>query len=245
MSYLPTSSPDLGVLHCRRVDDEKLAAAHRDALLEGDVLSHDAAHLNCKTNFSRDTVSPSPGRMWKDLTHRVRLCPLRLLQRAIYQLHIIQRCLPPPLRLQNLRNLFAQGRDVIGLVGEEQHRLRKQVRRRMDHSKRQRQLEHGRVVRLPFALHLGPIDGVVVTRHLFSLGRRLLLGGAPLFDHDVDERARLLQVLLHKAAVREEPVHQGAQEPGHKGELYRGQEGDDGVVLCDAQPVLVAAELIA
>lgn len=80
---------------------------------------------------------------------------------------------------------------------------------------------------------------------LHPLGRGLALGGVPLFDHDADERARLCQVLPHEAAVREEPVHQGPQGPGHEGELHRGHEGDDGVVLGDAQPGLVAAELVA
>lgn len=131
------------------------------------------------------------------------------------------------------------------MLGDAEQGLREQISGGVDGGEREGELEHGGVEKLLVVGGGEPIKGVVGLDVLFTGGGGGGARGVALLDDGADDDAGLGQHGLRDAAGLEEAVDNRAHDQGPLAELLSGVEGSDGVFLGDAEPVGVAAELLA
>lgn len=178
----------------------------------------------------------------KKLTERNRLQALRLLDDAVQQLHLVQRCLSPAIFIQNGYDLLAERLQQFVMDSQISNNLRGQVGRGVNGGNGEDDLRHGSVEGLAVVRVIEPVDGIVELER-FAAGGGLGLHLASIGNNRGENGAGFGQEFAVLLALRQVHVGDGAVEPGVHAQVLCSLERDDCVLASDAKPVFVAAKL--
>lgn len=164
---------------------------------------------------------------------------LDFLEDTIHQLQTIERCLSPSMLAKYTNGLLPQRVDILGMLSEVKHDLRKHVGGGVNGDKRQGQLHMNRVVPAILGNLSKPFNGIQVFRRLPCRFQRL-----PTFEHTSHHSLGFADQTNQRAAVREEPINKGAHECGPGFELKSRLRDMVCIRGGDTKPICVATKLV-
>lgn len=167
--------------------------------------------------------------------------PLRLLQSAVQELHVIQGTFRPPFGFQDTYNLLANRGKILGVRRELQDELGAQIHSCVYRSNCQHELKRSRIeADAPVhSLLVDPVDGVVEIRGLSAGTLRLGAQCAALLNNGRDDPAGFVKLPSGLPALWYEPVAYAAQGAGDHTQIRRRDEEIDRVVDSTSYPFTV------
>lgn len=164
--------------------------------------------------------------------------PLRLLESAVQEFHVVQGAFRPPFGFQDADNLLTNRSKVLRVRRELQDELGAQIHSRVYRSNCQHELERSRVeADAPVhSLLVDPVDGVVEIRGLSAGTQRLGAERPALLNNGRNDPAGFVKLPSGLPALWYEPVAYAAQGPRDHAQIRRRDEEIDCVVDSGSYP---------